>query len=243
MSSPLKYVFLIIVLAFAVLVPAYALAPREILVVYNANPDTPDDQPVFDAQSMAIAEYYANARNIPTGNLLGLSQARYAESITDSIYRGTIAAPISAFLLRPEHSHIKCIVLCYGIPSEIAYWNASTGGYSRCAVDSALTLLGNDGYLATWQPGHSYSSPYCGKKIDFGAFRDSAENVVSNSPGYRLNYLVCRLDGLDKRPSVGYIPNEPDAVLGLLQAVRVVHRFFYSMVGFMRTEHSKEMRK
>ena len=117
-----------------------ALAPSEVLVVYNANPFTPDDTPDFDAISSAVAHYYAQARLIPDANVVGLSQVPYSESIAETQYvhdyLNFIASPLwTNYLSKPEYSHIKCIVLCYGIPSRIIY----QPNYDM-SVDSALTL-------------------------------------------------------------------------------------------------------
>ncbi|NLN78572.1 MAG: hypothetical protein GX141_06615 [Armatimonadetes bacterium] len=128
-------------LVYGVMVPVQALAPNEILVVYNANEDTPLEQPDFNVASRITAQYYAEQRSIPPENVVGLLQTPYTEAITDVWYRARIASPLWAnYLSKLEYSHIKCIVLCYGIPSRIIY----QPNYDM-SVDSALTLLGNPG--------------------------------------------------------------------------------------------------
>ena len=175
-----------------------ALTPNEVLVVYNSNPITPGNNPIFNIASEGVAKYYVSARGIPSANLLSLSQAPYTESCTETQYLATIATPISNYL--STHPNIKCIVLCYGIPSRIIY----QPNYDM-SVDSALTLLGNPGvpnaqgeFARHW--GLNLSNPFRGKNAGFDDFRGSAENAMQvtidgQQVTWKLNYLVCRLDG------------------------------------------------
>ena len=198
-----------------------ALTSSEILVAYNANPITPVDHSDFDQASRTVAEYYASARGIPSRNLLGLTMAQYTEVITDTQYITSLARPISNYLSKPEYSHIKCIVLCYGIPSRIIY----QPNYDM-SVDSALTLLGNPGvpnaqgeFARHW--GLNLSNPFRGKNTGFDDFRGSAENAMQvtidgQQVTWKLNYLVTRLDAFSE-PTVNVngvnIPRDVKAMI------------------------------
>ena len=162
-------------------------------VVYNTRPSI---IPV----SRAVADYYACSRSIPQGNVCGINTIT-AEAISHTEYLLTIASPLwTNYLSKPEYSHIKCIVLCYGIPSRIIY----QPNYDM-SVDSALALLGNPGvpnaqgeFARHW--GLNLSNPFRGKNAGFDDFRGSAENAMQvtidgQQVTWKLNYLVCRLDG------------------------------------------------
>ena len=189
----------------------HAFTPSEVLVVYNM------DESVAPV-SQTTAEYYADARNIPSENLLGITP-RSDEIVSSVEYINQIATPIWNYL--STHPHIKCIVLCYGIPSRITYQT----NYDM-SVDSALALLGNPGvpdaqgqFVRHW--GLNSTNPYCGKNTDFGRFRDSAENAVQVTVDgqtniWKLNYLVTRLDAYSQ-PTVNVngtaIPRDVKAMI------------------------------
>lgn len=171
-----------------------ALTPNEVLVVYNSNPITPGNNPIFNIASEGVAKYYVSARGIPSANLLSLSQAPYTENCTETQYLATIATPISNYL--STHPNIKCIVLCYGIPS----WMSVPTSNGRQGIDSTLELLGNDGALDANKLIVSHQNPYYNKNVDFDEFRNSAANTINVGSGqaWKLNYLVCRLDGFSE---------------------------------------------
>ena len=151
--------------------------------------------------SETIARYYTTSRGIPSVNIIGLPQAPFHESVTESDYiheyRDYIATPIWNYLSQPEHSHIKCIVLCYGVPSQINGLGHD-GNTHADSVDSALTLLGNDGSLGTYWTDDSSHNPYQHQNSGFGAFKQSAANATSHGDAtWKFNYLVCRLDSFD----------------------------------------------
>ena len=118
--------------------------------------------------SKALAEYYANSRNIPPTNLVGLSLPD-TEEISRADYNKLLLAPLiheydtrdwwtreksPEGLLVPVHSQIRILVCMRGVPSRIA---ADPGlpmpkpdekSYlegNLAAVDSELALLGMEG--------------------------------------------------------------------------------------------------
>ncbi len=218
MKRLLVVVQIIVVISVTPL-PCLSLSASEVLVVYNANPLIPNHQPDFDAQTFAVARYYATVRSISNNSILGLPGAPYSELVSEDQYQLLIATPIWNYLsTRP---HIKCIVLCYGIPSRITYQT----NYDM-SVDAALALLGNPGvpdaqgqFVRHW--GLNSTNPYCGKNTDFGKFRDSAENAVQvtvdgQTQTWKLNYLVTRLDAYSQ-PTVNVngtaIPRDVKAMI------------------------------
>lgn len=178
---------------------SFALSANDVLVVFNSQelPDPSSPEYATACQvvpaSRAIAEYYASMRQIPSNNLLGLPFAPFVEYVQetelDHSYTQYIATPISNYL--SSHPQIRCIVLCYGVPSRIL----TTEGYY--SVDSALTVLGNVApNVRHW--GLEIGNPYLHKNADFDEFRDSPENVTIRGyppQTWKLNYLVTRLDG------------------------------------------------
>jgi uncharacterized protein (TIGR03790 family) len=191
-----------------------AINPQNVLVAWNENP-------AISSTSQAVAIYYANARGIPSSNVVAL-QTTKEEWITDIYYIDQIASPLwTNYLSRPEYSHIKCIVLCYGIPSRIIY----QPNYDM-SVDSALTLLGNPGvpnaqgeFARHW--GLNLSNPFRGKNAGFDDFRASAENAMQvtidgHQVTWKLNYLVTRLDAFSQ-PTVNVngvnIPRDVKAMI------------------------------
>lgn len=185
------HLFLAIAICLIAVGSVSALTPNEVLVVYNANPTTPSDNPGFDVASEGVARYYVSERGIPSGNLLGLPLTLFTERCSQTHYLDYIATPISDYL--STHPNIKCIVLCYGIPS----WMSVPTSNGRQGIDSTLELLGNDGALDPAKLIVSRSNPYYNKNVSFDEFRDSAANTIDVGGGqtWKVNYLVCRLDG------------------------------------------------
>lgn len=227
----------ILVLLVLITLPCIAAQPNSVLVVYNANSNTPNNpksfeyNPAFNKASLAVAKYYASQRAIPEENLLGLPNALYTELINSSHYLSAIAAPIWKYL--STHPHINYIVLCYGIPSRISYQS----NYDM-SVDAALALLGNPGvpdaqgeFARHW--GINSANPYCGKDIDFGTFKDSAENSLRVTQDgvaatWKLNYLVTRLDAYSQ-PTVNVngtaIPRDVKAMIDRSVAAKAGGKF------------------
>ena len=184
--------------------PVCALVPQEVAVVYNNEPS------VVDASS-GVAFYYAHARGIPSANIVAISTV-VSESATQSEYINQIATPISNYL--STHPNIKCIVLCYGIPS----WMSVPTSNGRQGIDSTLELLGNDGALDANKLIVSHQNPYYNKNVDFDEFRNSSANTINVGSGqaWKLNYLVTRLDAFSQ-PTVNVngvnIPRDVKAMI------------------------------
>ena len=195
--KPVLWLSLALVLWMLFVCPAYALVAQEVLVVYNDSdlplPGSEDYDLAYQIipASKGVAEYYAKVRNIPSSNVLGLSLLPFTESCNETQYINYIATPISNYL--STHPNIKCIVLCYGIPS----WMSVPTSNGRQGIDSTLELLGNDGALDANKLIVSHQNPYYNKNVDFDEFRNSSANTINVGSGqaWKLNYLVCRLDG------------------------------------------------
>ena len=190
-------VLAVLILCNLAISTAFALTSGEVLVVYNSralpDPSSPDYELACQIipASEGVARYYAEVRNIPSSNVLGLSLLPFTESCNETQYINYIATPISNYL--STHPNIKCIVLCYGIPS----WMSVPTSNGRQGIDSTLELLGNDGALDANKLIVSHQNPYYNKNVDFDEFRNSAANTINVGSGqaWKLNYLVCRLDG------------------------------------------------
>ncbi len=108
-----------------------------------------------------------------------------------------IATPLcNNYRSQPQYANIKCIVLCYGIPSRDT---CREYDYSLTRPHAAR----QSGRLWYRHWGLETSNPYAGQNVDFATFRDSAGNVVHSylypyADGWKLNYLVCRLDGFSE---------------------------------------------
>lgn len=163
--------------------PGWALVPQEVAVVYNS-------QATVANASSGVALYYARARGIPSANIIAVNTV-VSENATETQYIDQIATPISNYL--STHPNIRCIVLCYGIPS----WMSVPTYNGRQGVDSTLELLGNDGALDPTKLIAVHENPYYNKSADFNTFRVSSANTINVGGGqtWTLNYLVCRLDG------------------------------------------------
>ena len=168
-------------------VPAVAgLSPQDVVVVYN-NSTLAND--AYDwSVSKAVADYCCAARNIPSENEVGVTfpyadEGHEARAIPrphshSPPHLPLLPVPASPSPIRSDPT--KCIVLCYGIPSQI------TGNERCCSVDSALTLLFNStdwgrtpiGSYCSGALTNPYYSPAStnpldrgGKPADFGEFR------------------------------------------------------------------------
>ncbi len=162
-----------------------AASPQEIqatVVVYNQN----------DPTSLALANYYAQKRGIPSGNLVGLACPQL-EEISREEYRGTIADPLrQAFVQRGwwttdggqvTQSQIRFVVLMRGMPLKIRSMNPPpaelTLNRDEASVDSELACMGF--YSGT--PVGPIKNPYADRVTPI------TEALVE--PGL---LLVCRLD-------------------------------------------------
>ncbi|HET6456700.1 MAG TPA: hypothetical protein VFI02_20045, partial [Armatimonadota bacterium] len=182
-------------------IPSQAgLVPNDILLVVN-------DYPSVAQASQGVAQYYCTERGVPLTNIFHVSTTDL-EYILPEDFADTIYKPLMSHLQThfgadpndPAACRIKCIVLCYGIPSRI------TDSVRHCSTDSALTMLfehapwgrvamtissgtspgrvlspyGDDG-------GTSYLAARGEKPTDFSEFRASAFNEqVETPPNFKI---------------------------------------------------------
>ena len=112
--SPFKHlltaVFLIPALLILPLTPAAAaLAPEDLVVVYNATVPA----------SKEVAEYYAQKRHIPPANLVGVKVPDW-EDLTRQEYDQQLVPPVRQKVVEMRRSFRNpAIVLVYGIPLRV----------------------------------------------------------------------------------------------------------------------------
>ncbi len=89
--------------------PARALDPAEVAVIANAR----------SAESLALAEYYLQARRIPAEHLIRLDTAE-VERCSRAIYEAEIRRPVRAALAELNaRRRIRCLVVLLGMPLAI----------------------------------------------------------------------------------------------------------------------------
>lgn len=88
----------------------WGLAPENVVVVANK----------MAWQSVELAKYYMEKRNIPSNNLIMLKAPSEEECSRDD-YEKYIASPVRAFLKEndPEGNKFLCLVTLYGIPLRV----------------------------------------------------------------------------------------------------------------------------
>jgi uncharacterized protein (TIGR03790 family) len=88
----------------------WGLAPENVVVVANK----------MAWQSVELAKYYMEKRNIPSNNLIILKAPSEEECSRDD-YEKYIASPVRAFLKEndPEGNRFLCLVTLYGIPLRV----------------------------------------------------------------------------------------------------------------------------
>ena len=111
---------------------AWAQGPENVLLVYNQ----------ASAGSKRIADYYAEKRRIPKGNILALNTLA-EEEIERTVFDAKIAAPIGQFLIsRKLLESILYIAVAQGVPLKIKGSNQLDG--DEASVDSELAPLYGD---------------------------------------------------------------------------------------------------
>ena len=167
--------------------------PEMTLVVFNST----------DADSKALAKYYADKRKIPADHLVGLDCAN-VEEISRAEYDRDIAEPLRDILVKRgfwkthtkngqtvlDDNLIRYVALMRGVPLKIARTNIHYDGdvkpgtdpfrdANEASVDSELSVLGYN----TRQISGPLVNPY---------YRKFTGIVEANLPQLML---VCRLDG------------------------------------------------
>ena len=184
-----------------------ALSPGEVVVVYNSSDEWNDDHVPPRNVSKAVADYYCSpitGRGIPAENVVGIPWADVVEAANPAAFFTDFVPVLKSFLTQrcidagvdpadPGSDPTKVIVLCYGVPLKLQ------GDEAKASVDSALTLLFNTNPWGR-QPVSYYLSPgssavsnrfrtaaTANGRYDFGDFRASAENAVSEAaPSFRV---------------------------------------------------------
>ena len=152
---PVKFLFLLLAILAAPSV-CRALSPDEILVIANVRANN----------SLGLARYYMQQRNIPKDHLVRIS-ATWEEHCSRQEFRQSILIPVREALakLDPQH-HTRCLVTMYGVPHAIKPepppYNAPKKAPpkkidSRAAVDSELMLARSEDHpLEGWLPNPYY---------------------------------------------------------------------------------------
>lgn len=175
------------------------------LVVFNSQ----------DPDSVALAQFYAQKREIPEDNLIGLETSR-AEEISREEYNRTLAGPLRSALIGKRFwkmrgnevvaTRIRYVVLIRGVPLKIRTdMPPAQPGEERhpvmdrdeSSVDSEMTVLG-----ANQAVKGALNNPY---------FRSELRAVNGPIPPGML--LVCRLDAPD-------VPTVQRMITDSLQAER-----------------------
>lgn len=134
---PLRWSWAILAVAMAA-GPAWALEPGEVAVVAN----------FASEESIALAQYYLEARQIPQANLV-MVQTTCEYEISRDEYEKQIRRPLMSVLQqRGLAGKIKCVCLMWGVPVRVAGPAATTQcasvpalGPCDASVDSELSLL------------------------------------------------------------------------------------------------------
>ena len=171
-----------------------ALEPKEIAILYNS----------ADPESKELAEFYAEARNIPQGNLIGLEMPKAAE-ISREQYDSRIAAPLrqvfkdrnwlklgrySEGVVGPVRNQIRVLLTMRGVPLKISITPLPEGqvrpdrkqqpykGHDEASVDSELAMFGVSKYPLEGAQRNRY-------------FKMERAFTEANLPGVML---TCRID-------------------------------------------------
>lgn len=86
-----------------------ALSPGDLVIVFNRNLP----------ESLAVASYYANKRQVPRENLVGVDVAS-SEDMTRADYNRKLVSPVKVMVERLKaQGHTPAILLMYGIPLRV----------------------------------------------------------------------------------------------------------------------------
>jgi len=153
-----------LLLLLPLLAPAHAGGgPMNVLVLYNG--DDPD--------AAGVAEYYADARAIPAGQLCGVSGIDpLTQTMTFDDYAATVQPAFRACLAAlPQPEEIDYVVTIRGLPYRVDI----TDGYSA-SLEAMVQVDGGvdqDGVEIAGQP-QRYASSYYLASVDNPAFVDGA---------------------------------------------------------------------
>ncbi len=196
--------FSFFVLSAILLTPAFSFAASptneglatasEVLVVYNSA-YTADSNNDSTQDSLELANYYANKRSIPSGNVVGINTPTTL-AITRSDYNIYIKSPLETYLTDNNlKDSIKYIVLIYGIPMKVYDISGAANNYVNAAgnhssVDASTMFLFQSNYSST---DGKITNPYFNADPNL----DLTYRFKSNTFGtdVKMQYLVTRLDG------------------------------------------------
>lgn len=100
---------LFLLISSPLVTPCFALQPDEILLITNRN----------NSDSLRLAKYYRNHRQIPDANLLQVSMTD-KEDCSRLEYEQKLVAPLHDYLTNHPEKKIRCLLLFYGIPLRVA---------------------------------------------------------------------------------------------------------------------------
>ncbi len=192
--------FLLLCIFLAPTQQAFALSPKDILIVYNANfPDSKD-----------VARYYAEKRKTPPSNLIEI-QAPVDETISRSDFESMVASPIRKAVVSKKEKEGKtpAVLLVYGVPlriekktagSEDTYKKLVAGKIAeyRALVSELNTEL--DGLTGANE--NDNGAKAASLLIRLRGLAPIAQRVVKNSKKKEENLSVLRNDNLLKWTAV-----------------------------------------
>lgn len=163
------------------LLNAAGLADRVLILVNDATP--PENGTNGLGASVFVGQYYANARGIPTANILHLNTA-ISEGMEYPVYVNQVESPVRAYLSANNNKmqgQILYIVPAYGVPVSFRYAGGSLAVDSVMAAMLTNPTLGNAAY-------NPYSLPIGTRPARFDMWSDA--RPVGNKI-----FIVSRLDG------------------------------------------------
>ena len=184
-----------------------AQKPCTVLVVANGK----------NANSVALANYYVNARGVPASNQLLLNlPARYTpdtiDTTTPADYQTLIAQPIFARIATLKH--IDYIVLCRNLPSKIEFTpNDPNAWEDNSSVDSALAAeyttpsvdgIVNPYWYATTPFNSTTYGMYLVTRLDGWSWDDAYQLVDSATWAYPGEPIFLNAQPNYENPSSGY---------------------------------------
>lgn len=107
-KAPLSVILMLFL--WIITIPCVALEPHEIVVIANKN----------ISDSVALAQFYIEKRNIPRVNLLQLELSE-GEECTREEYNEKVVQTVRKYLEKKKSTtHIRCLVTIYGLPLKIS---------------------------------------------------------------------------------------------------------------------------
>lgn len=159
-----------------------AVTPDTVLVVYNGTWTYDSDNNKIQ-DSLQIANYYKDQRNIPTKNLLALDLKNNRDITSYSSLSQSVLEPVKSKLDSLGKTNIDVIVTVFGIPRRFVE------GKNIRAIDNILNAPYTWNTLPISKP-NPYFEPTPSFGTDKPRFSHSSSNTINGNPVYP----VCRLD-------------------------------------------------